>query len=202
MVNLRGFRQLIDAVGGVTLNVRTPIPIGIGSDVTYVQPGLRKLTGFETQWYARARQGSDDYSRMARQKCVMSAMLSQISPTTMLTNFSSIAQASSDMVATSVPAGEVGNLVDLAIKAKGQPIATLSLVPPLVDTYRPDIRAIHKKVADTIARAEGRVDTATQTEKPKRKKRRPAPTSVTGGSLGSLGEGYVANQTEDLDAAC
>src|SRR5690606_11762728 len=108
MVNLRGFRELVDAVGGVTLNVRQPIPVGIGSDVNYVQPGVRKLTGFETQWYARARQGSDDYSRMARQKCVMSAMLDQISPQTMLRNFSQIAQASSEMVSTSIPAGEVG----------------------------------------------------------------------------------------------
>ena len=39
MVNLRGFRELVDAVGGVTLNVRQPIPVGIGSDVNYVQPG-------------------------------------------------------------------------------------------------------------------------------------------------------------------
>ena len=141
MVNLRGFRELVDAVGGVTLNVRQPIPVGIGSDVNYVQPGVRKLTGFETQWYARARQGSDDYSRMARQKCVMTAMLHQISPQTMLRNFSRIAKASSEMVSTNIPAGEVGSFVDLALKAKGQPIATLSLVPPLVNTGNPDIRA-------------------------------------------------------------
>ena len=58
MVNLKGFRDLVDAVGGVTINVRQPIPVGgLGSDVTsYVQPGVRKLTGFETQWYARARE--------------------------------------------------------------------------------------------------------------------------------------------------
>ena len=41
MVNLQGFRDLVDAVGGVTLNVRQPIPVGgLGSDVTgYIQPG-------------------------------------------------------------------------------------------------------------------------------------------------------------------
>ena len=34
MVNLKGFRDLVDAVGGVTLNVRQRIPIGgIGCDV-------------------------------------------------------------------------------------------------------------------------------------------------------------------------
>ena len=138
MVNLAGFRELVDAVGGVTLNVRSPIPVGgLGSDVTgYIDPGTRKLTGFETLWYARAREGSDDYSRMARQKCVMDAMLHQISPQVALRNFSKIAKASSEMISTNLPASEVDRFLALALKAKGQPISTLSLVPPLVDTWR------------------------------------------------------------------
>jgi LCP family protein required for cell wall assembly len=206
MVNLRGFRELVDAVGGVTLNVRQPIPVGIGSDVNYVQPGVRKLTGFETQWYARARQGSDDYSRMARQKCVMSAMLDQISPQTMLRNFSQIAQASSDMVSTSIPAGEVGQFADLALKAKGQRISTLSLVPPLVNTGNPDIPLVQAKVAEAIDRSEGDYQAPepaadAKAEKPKKDKPKP-PEVVTGGSVGSLSQGYAANQAEDLDSAC
>ena len=86
MVNLQGFRDLVDAVGGVTLNVRQPIPVGgLGSDVTgYIEPGKRKLDGFETLWFARARDGSDDYSRMARQKCVMNAMLAPDQPADVL----------------------------------------------------------------------------------------------------------------------
>jgi len=94
IVNLQGFKDLVDAVGGVTLNVRSPIPVGgLGSDVTgYIQPGVRKLNGHDTLWYARAREGSDDYSRMARQKCVMNAMLQQISPQSAVRNFAQIAQ--------------------------------------------------------------------------------------------------------------
>jgi LCP family protein required for cell wall assembly len=81
-VNLAGFRGLVDAVGGVTLHVRQPIPVGgLGKDVTgYIKPGVRKLNGFNTLWFARSRDSSDDYSRMARQKCVMNAMLHQLSP--------------------------------------------------------------------------------------------------------------------------
>ena len=94
MVNLEGFKDLVDAVGGVTLNVRSPIPVGgLGSDVTgYIQPGVRKLDGHDTLWYSRAREGSDDYSRMARQKCVMNAMLHQISPQSAVMNFQKIAE--------------------------------------------------------------------------------------------------------------
>jgi LCP family protein required for cell wall assembly len=202
MVNLKGFRELVDAVGGVTVNVREPIPVGIGADVNYVQPGQRKLTGFEVQWFSRARQGSDDYSRMARQKCVMTAMLDQVSPQTMLTKFSGIAQAGSDMVATNIPAGEAGEFVDLALKARTQKIATVSIAPPLVpDTSNPDIGAVRQAIADAIDRSEGDLEKADEPAKKKRKKAAGTP-AVTGGSVGSLKDGYVANDTEDVAAAC
>ena len=106
MVNLAGFRNLVDAVGGVELTVRDRIPVGLPTDsfFRYIEPGTRKLDGMDTLWFARAREGSDDYSRMARQKCVMNAMLQQVSPETALRNFEKIAKASSEMISTSVPA--------------------------------------------------------------------------------------------------
>src|SRR4051794_4447970 len=221
MVNLKGFRDLVDAVGGVTLNVRSRIPIGgLGSDVyDYIEPGKRKLTGFQTQWYARARDGSDDYSRMARQKCVMAAMLDQLNPTDVLKNFQKIAQASSAMLTTSIPASEVDKFIGLALKAKSQKIATLSIVPPMFDTFQPDSRLIHQKVAEAIDQAEGQApkkasdtvvaSSGTSTDastdgsgsgKPAKKPKKPE--TVTGGSIGSLHDGYAANESEDLDSAC
>jgi anionic cell wall polymer biosynthesis LytR-Cps2A-Psr (LCP) family protein len=93
---------------------------------------------------------------MARQKCVMSAMLQQVSPQVALRNFEKIAGAGSAMVSTNVPRGEVDRFVDLALKAKSQKIASLSLVPPMVNTANPDIDLVHAKVAAAIAKAEGR----------------------------------------------
>lgn len=231
LVDLRGFRGLVDAVGGVTLNVRQRIPIGgLGKDVyDYIEPGVQKLNGFQTQWYARAREGSDDYSRMARQKCIMGAMLDQLEPTEVLRNFQSIAQASSAMVSTSIPASEVDRFIALALKAKGQKISTLSIVPPVFDTYQPRPKLIHRKVVEAIEATK-----ATGPKKPMTKddEKKPAkgadsvmassepaqattdarattqqtkpskPKSVTGGALGSLSEGYAANQSEDLHSAC
>jgi LCP family protein required for cell wall assembly len=197
MVNLEGFKDLVDAVGGVTLNVRSPIPVGgLGSDVTgYIQPGVRKLNGHDTLWYARAREGSDDYSRMARQKCVMNAMLKQISPQVALRNFEKIATASSAMISTNIPAGEVDRFISLALKAKGQKVSTLSLVPPMINTAEPDIKLVKRKVAQAIGRAEG---TAPAAGKP----RSHSGDTVTGGSVGSLDDGYAANQSDDLESAC
>jgi LCP family protein required for cell wall assembly len=196
MVNMAGFKQLVDAVGGVTVNVRQPIPIGgLGDDVTgYIDPGEQKLNGFEALWFARAREGSDDYSRMARQKCVMNAMVQQLSPESVLRNFEDLATASSEMFSTNLPASEASTFIDLALKARGQKMSTLSLVPPLINTGDPDIELIHGKVAEAIDRAEG--DAAPD------KKRKKSPDAVTGGSVGSLSEGYAANQADDLAAAC
>jgi LCP family protein required for cell wall assembly len=194
-VNLAGFRGLVDAVGGVTLNVRQPIPVGgLGDDVTgYIKPGVRKLDGFDTLWFARSRDSSDDYSRMARQKCVMNAMLHQISPQTVLTNFEKIASASSQMISTDIPASEVDTFMGLALKAKGQPVATLSLVPPLVNTGDPDIALIQRKVRAAIGTSERQVA---------HHHKKKAPATVTGGSIGSLSSGYAANHASDLGSAC
>ena len=196
MVNLEGFKDLVDAVGGVTLTVRAPIPVGgLGSDVTgYIQPGTRRLDGHDTLWFARAREGSDDYSRMARQKCVMNAMLQQVSPQVALRNFQSIAEASSEMLSTNIPSSEVDRFIDLALKARDQRVASLSLVPPLVNTADPDVDLIQDKVAGAIDKAEG---DAPPPSRPKKK-----PQAVTGGSLGSLSEGYAANQADDVGSAC
>ncbi|WP_307827841.1 LCP family protein [Nocardioides sp. SYSU D00038] len=198
MVNLRGFEDLVDAVGGVTLTVRQPIPVGgLGSDVTgYIEPGRRKLDGAETLWFARAREGSDDYSRMARQKCVMSAMLDQVSPQVALRNFKEIAEASSAMISTNLPASELDRFMSLALKAKAQRIASVSLVPPLIDTADPDVRLMRRTVAEAIAKAEGEAPAPRKAGKPR------PDTVVTGGSLGSRDEGYAANHAEDLASAC
>lgn len=197
-VNLAGFKGLVDAVGGVTLNVRQPIPVGgLGADVTgYIKPGVRKLNGFDTLWFARSRDSSDDYSRMARQKCVMNAMLHQVSPETVLKNFEKIAKASSQLISTDIPASEVDTFMELALKARSKPVATLSLVPPMIDTAHPDIGLIKRKVKQAIAASE---NPSAGVGKHHRKK---APSAVTGGSIGSLSTGYAANDSTDLGASC
>ena len=53
---------------------------GVGADHRLDQPRVQTLDGYQTLWYARSRATTDDYSRMARQKCVMNAMLHQLDP--------------------------------------------------------------------------------------------------------------------------
>ena len=205
MVNLQGFRSLVQAVGGLTLNVRDRIPIGgVGGPVTgYIEPGVQKLNGFQTLWFARSRQSADDYSRMARQKCVMNAMLHQLSPRTVITRFEKIATASTQLITTDLPASELGTFAELAMKARSKPISTVSFVPPAINTGSPDIAKIHRMVQTAIERSETKDDGGTKARAAKRhgfSKKASGPT--VGGSIGNISEGYAANSAADLSSAC
>ncbi|HET7174336.1 MAG TPA: LCP family protein [Nocardioidaceae bacterium] len=157
LVDLGSFQQLVDAVGGVTLDVRQSIPIGgpTLSHVTgWIKPGIRHLDGYDTLWFARSRATSDDYSRMARQKCVMNAMLHQLSPSTVVTHFDKIARAGEQLVSTSIPPSEIDHLTELALMARRLPVSTVSFVPPTIDTSHPNWRLIRHEVRRAIAHSE------------------------------------------------
>ena len=200
MVNLAGFRKLVDAVGGVTLDVRDRIPIGgIGAPISgYIKPGKRKLDGYQTLWFARSRVAADDYSRMARQKCVMNAMLHQLSPQTVLLKFEKIAKASESLVTTDVPRSEVDTFMQLALKARQQPIRTVSFVPPAINTGSPDIAKIQAMVKKAIATSNG----SAPVKRHAAQHAAPRDAQTTGGSIGNMQDGYAANEATNLSSAC
>ena len=216
MVNLQGFRDMVQAVGGLKLNVRDRIPIGgVGGPVTgYIEPGVQRLNGFETLWFARSRESADDYSRMARQKCVMNAMLQQLSPQVVVTNFEKIAKASEQLVTTDLPASQLGTFAELAMKARSQPVGTVSFVPPAINTGHPDIAKVQSMVTAAIDRSEGSKPAAdansdraagassgAKSGSVKKGYSHGRKTTV-GGSIGNLHDGYAANESTDLSSAC
>ena len=149
VIDLDGFRNLVDALGGVTIRITEDIPVGSSGEV--LEPGLQELDGYETLWYARSRTGSSDYARMSRQRCVLGAILHEADPGTVLRNFTALADASTSIVTTDIPVGHLPELVELAWKAKDLPIRTLQLVPPLVTPADPDFAAIAEHVEDAVS---------------------------------------------------
>jgi len=158
MINMDGFENLVDAVGGVTVNVRERTPIGsTGGPVSgYIEPGERRLDGHQALWYARSRALNDDWSRMGRQKCVMNAMAHQLSPRKVVMNMQEIADSGQAMLQTSIPRQDLNVFMDLALKTRDQPISSVSLVPPEIDAADPDFDKVHRMVDDAIAVAEDR----------------------------------------------
>lgn len=169
VIDLLGFQDLVDAVGGVTLNVTERIPIGgVGGAITgWIEPGTQHLDGYRTLWFARSRATSDDYSRMARQKCVMSAMLLQLDPQTVVTNLGDIAAAGKQIISTSIPDTELATFVNLAMKTRELPVATVSFVPPRIDTGDPNWPLIRSMASDAIDKSEAK-DAGTPTPGGKR----------------------------------
>jgi polyisoprenyl-teichoic acid--peptidoglycan teichoic acid transferase len=157
MIDLQGFRSLVDSVGGITMDVYRRVPIGGGSTQIhgYVEAGKnRHLNGYEALWFARSRSDSSDYDRMVRQKCVMNAMLNQFDPITVLTKFNRIAAASRQVVATDIPTSEVGTMIALALRAKGLPVSSVAMMPPLIDPNSPDFTVVRGTIQKRIEASE------------------------------------------------
>ncbi|NYI70192.1 LCP family protein required for cell wall assembly [Naumannella cuiyingiana] len=157
MIDLAGFEQLIDAVGGIRLDINKPIPVGGGSSKIsrYIQPGKNVLlNGEDALWVARSRAESSDYDRMSRQKCVMNAMLQQLDPVTVLTKFTAIADAGKEIVETDIPTDKVDSMIELALKARSTKISSVAFVPPLIKPAQPDLALIRATVQEKIAAAE------------------------------------------------
>jgi LCP family protein required for cell wall assembly len=179
LIDLKGFQSLVDSVGGINMDVYRRVPIGGGSTKIhgYVEAGKnRHLNGYEALWFARSRADSSDYDRMVRQKCVMSAMLNQFDPITVLTKFNKIAAASRQVVATDIPTSEIGAMIDLALKAKRLPVSSVAMMPPLINPNSPDFTLVRHSVEKRIAASEAidrplaeptPASTTSQTAKPK-----------------------------------
>ena len=193
LVNIDGLEQLINAMGGVRLNVNRKLPIG-GDHQTgrrphgWVQPGENQLLdGYNAMWYARSRFDSDDYDRMARQSCLVNAVIKQADPLTMLTRYESIAQASSDMVMTDIPQDVLALVAQLAVKVKDASVSRLAFVDGQNGfvSANPDFTLTRKRVQDAItpptqaSEPAGNTTPNTPTETPNTTKPSPTPTKQT-----------------------
>lgn len=155
MVDMMGFRDLIDAVGGVRVRIEEPIPYGVHGGV--LEPGLRRLDGHEALWYGRSRIGSDDYGRMGRQGCLVKYVAEQVDPTTVLTSYRQLAGATKRTLSTDIPQSKVPAFIELAdLLTDHGDMSALQLSPPQVSTGNPDWDEIKELVQEAIqASAEG-----------------------------------------------
>jgi LCP family protein required for cell wall assembly len=133
LVTLEGFVDIVDALGGVTMEIPKTIydetyPHENGSveNIT-IKEGTRHLDGHEALAYGRIRRHSDDFSRMHRQRCVLEAVASQTSPTELLLRFGSIAGALKRSLDTDIPEELLPDFIDLLPKVSTDRISTLRI---------------------------------------------------------------------------
>lgn len=176
MVDMSGFAQIIDAMGGVRVTVKEPIVYGRQNE-GLIRAGTRKLSGEEALWFGRARTYSDDYVRMGRQKCLMNAVAKQADPVTVLRSFEKLADVALHAVSTDIPQGLLPNLIDLSDKVKKAKIKSFQFVPPLINTGDPDYRLIKHKVSTILAKSAD--ESSAPSGRAKNARKNPAQEAVT-----------------------
>lgn len=84
-MNFRGFVAIVDAAGGVTIDVENYLvdyeypTDNYGTMVVEFQPGKQRMSGEQALQYARIRHGSSDFQRAERQQQVIVALAHQLS---------------------------------------------------------------------------------------------------------------------------
>jgi LCP family protein required for cell wall assembly len=134
-INLAGFEQMVTALGGITVNINYPVPVGGNDDKKippgrYLQPGPdRKLNGFDALWFARGRYQvpGADLARQARQRCTIKAIVERATPQNVLTHYKEIAAAGEQLIRTDIPQTLLGDLAGLGTKVKSAKIRNIDL---------------------------------------------------------------------------
>ena len=161
-VDMHGFAALVDALGGVDINVTERLPKGGPPDgvdphdvdawaIGWIEPGQQHMDGDTAQWYARSRYTTSDWDRMKRQRELQEAILAQFTPQTVLTRFNEVAAAGTALISTDLPQDKLPEFFDLMTKAKEQTVTTIELTPDNgIDEHSPDYAYIHELIQQTL----------------------------------------------------
>lgn len=162
LVDMTGFADLIEVLGGVELNVPRRVDAPLyeaatgGYEMIVIEPGVQTMDGGRALAYARARHGSSDYARMARQRCILAALATQTDPIELLARLSDLLGVIETNVTTDVPLEQVPDLVRLLLQIDMNRItvagfdATWSLGSTPTGHPIPDVERIRQRVRQII----------------------------------------------------
>ena len=159
LVNLDGFSRLVDALGGITVNVNYYVPIngdpGTGQlPDDYIAPGPdQHMDGFTALQFARGRFGLTDYDRMARQRCTIDAIIDAAAPATLLRKYQELAATTEDILSTDIPRSALDDFVDLGFLVKDANVQSVVFDATVIDPAYPDYDLMQQIVQDAIAPA-------------------------------------------------
>ncbi|HLS46336.1 MAG TPA: LCP family protein [Ornithinicoccus sp.] len=160
IIDLKGFEELVDAMGGVDINVQESVPIGgktwtddngfshliEGSESGWIEEGPQHLNGHEALWYSRSRVTTDDFSRMRRQRCVVAALIDQVNPMTLLQRYPAIVAVAGDNITVDIDQSELPAWAELTERVQGGTMKSLPFTSKNTNTADPDFTAIRREV--------------------------------------------------------
>lgn len=155
LVNMQGFTEVIDAVGGFTIEVgqNVPLPPSLPGErelPSSVGPGSIEMDGALAIAYARSRTADSDYERMGRQRQLLAALASQVSAAEAVRAFPTVTGVLDDSMRTSLSASEFDDLLQrLGDNSAIQ--ESVGLAPPLITPGSPDYAQI-RAIVDAVQR--------------------------------------------------
>lgn len=158
MVDMAAVVETIDLFGGIDLNVTEHIndrirPIEKGGpylDIT-VGPGEHHFDGMTTLAYVRSRAQSWDYSRMARQRCVVAALIEQVHPLDVVAKFGPFTNIVSDHVVTDIPLDRADELLAIAARLDTDRMRSYNFVPPEFPSGRVPLTKVRSAVESALS---------------------------------------------------
>lgn len=137
LVDLPGFVDVIDALGGIEIDVPEQVTIflspakeGESWQQYDIPPGRQHLDGHQALAYARSREGESDYERMARQRCLLGALAREADVSTLLRSYPELIRQLTDSLLTDVPRDDLPALIEMLDKVDFADVVVLGFVPP------------------------------------------------------------------------
>jgi LCP family protein required for cell wall assembly len=136
-VDFKGFEKVVDALGGVIVNVQLPVvddnyPGDKGKLRVYIPTGVQHMTGAQALVYARSRHGSSDFDRAARQQRVILSLRQQADFATLARPdvLSALVKATKGAVKTDFPVAKLPQLIELARRIDVGNVRSFVFTPP------------------------------------------------------------------------
>jgi polyisoprenyl-teichoic acid--peptidoglycan teichoic acid transferase len=160
-VDLNGFALLVDAVGGVWIDVPRAVVDPIyrthdGRRISIdIQPGCRKLDGTHALAYARSRRQDSDYQRMRRQQHVLQAIRRQFDPLSLVPRVPDLLNIAQDNLFTTIDRDDIPLMAQVAERVdpdglhqvRFQQRTLRNVTPDAVRTMRDRVRNIFDEEA-------------------------------------------------------
>jgi LCP family protein required for cell wall assembly len=127
-----GFTKIVDAFGGVDVNVECSIN---DADYAAYEPGVHHLDGEEALGYVRSRQTTNDFDRIRRQRKVLMALWEKAKSLDIVPRIPALWMAMSDTFQTDMPLNQVLSLAPLGIQLNPNRIFSESIGPRQVQNW-------------------------------------------------------------------
>lgn len=159
VVNMAGLEQIIDAAGGVTVDVSSKMLKALNAELAMVNktfpntepspplkaPGVQLLNGRQAVTYARIRKIDSDYARMERQREVIQALTDSAMKASLKQKYNLLTVALSN-VTTNLTVPDLAMLGLRSVFLLGKPIAQLQI--PIEGYYKNVNAEVWKSLCD------------------------------------------------------